>query len=107
MGVAKGHGAGFSQDMSPVVPVSLSSLSIRSIHGMFCLWGCLATVLPLRAADSPSTRTSEQWIGYTQLATREAGGRHANIRTSRAMSMHTDGSTPRELGAQLIENDDS
>jgi len=51
MGVAKGHGAGFSQDMSPVVPVSLSSLSIRSIHGMFCLWGCLATVLPLRAAD--------------------------------------------------------
>ena len=82
MGVAKGHGAGFSQDMSPVVPVSLSSLSIRSIHGMFCLWGCLVTVLTLRAADSPSTRTSEQWIGYTQLATREAGGRHANIRTS-------------------------
>ena len=35
------------------------------------------------------------------------GGRHANIRTSRAMLMHTDGSTPRELGAQLIENDDS
>ena len=74
---------------------------------MFCLWGCLVTVLALRAADSPSTKTSEQWIGYTQLATREAGGRHANIRTSRAMLMHTDGSTPRELGAPLVENDDS
>ncbi len=107
MGIAKGNRAGFSQDMSPVVLVSLSSLSIRSINGMFCLWGCLATVLPLRAADSPPTRTSEQWVGYTQLATREAGGRHANIRTSKAMLMHTDGSTPRELGAQLIENNDS
>ena len=58
---------------------------------MFCLWGCLATVFLLRAADSPSTRTSEQWIGYTQMATREAAGRHADIHTSRAMLVHTDG----------------
>jgi len=65
MGVAKGNGADFGQDMLPVILVSLSSLSVRSIHGMFCLWVCLATVLPLRAADSPSTRTSGQWIGYT------------------------------------------
>ena len=44
MGVAKGHGAGFSQDTPPVVPVCLCPLSIRSIHGMFCLWGCLKSI---------------------------------------------------------------
>ena len=45
-------------------------------------------------------------IGFTKLRTDLPGGRHANVRTSRAMLMQADGSHLRELGSQLLVEDD-
>jgi Tol biopolymer transport system component len=43
-------------------------------------------------------------IGFTRLRTNLPGGRHANIRTSRAMVTNTKGDTPVELAPQLIDD---
>jgi Tol biopolymer transport system component len=43
-------------------------------------------------------------IGYTQFQTNLPGGRHANVRTMRAMVMNADGSNPREVGAELVDD---
>jgi len=40
-------------------------------------------------------------IGYTALRTNLPGGRHANVRTMRAMVMRADGSEPREVAGSL------
>lgn len=46
--------------------------------------------------------SSDQVIGYTQLCTNLPGGRHANVRTMRAMTVRADGRDMSELAAPLI-----
>lgn len=46
-------------------------------------------------------------IGYTQLQTNLPGGRHANVRTMRAMVEKADGSGNRAVGAELVNEPDA
>ena len=46
-------------------------------------------------------------IGYTELQTNLPGGRHANVRTMRAMVSQVDGSSRRELTPQLVDDPNS
>ncbi len=47
------------------------------------------------------------WIGYTQLRTNLAGGRHANVKTMRAMMVPINGISPKEPLPDQIENENS
>jgi Tol biopolymer transport system component len=49
----------------------------------------------------------DQLIGYTVLQTDLPGGRHANVRTMRALVSKLDGSAPRELAPQLVDDPNS
>lgn len=56
-------------------------------------------------ADEP---TSEQpWIGYTELQTNLPGGRHANVRTMRAMVVRADGSGQARIADELADETDA
>jgi TolB protein len=55
--------------------------------------------------DEPGVRQS--LIGYTELRTNLPGGRHANVRTQRAVVVCADGTGRRELGAQLVDDPDA
>ncbi|MEX2169184.1 MAG: hypothetical protein WD851_07725 [Pirellulales bacterium] len=44
-----------------------------------------------------------QLIGYTQFQTNLPGGRHANVRTMRAMVMNADGTDRREVAESLVD----
>ena len=46
-------------------------------------------------------------IGYTELQTNLPGGRHANVRTMRAMVSQADGTNRRELAPQLVDDPNS
>ncbi len=46
-------------------------------------------------------------IGYTELQTNLSGGRHANIRTMRAMIINTDGLNKRQVASNLVDQDDA
>ncbi len=61
-------------------------------------------VAPLQA-DEPDD--VPPWIGYTSLQTDLPGGRHANIRTSRAVVVRTDGTGRQEIGAALVDGPDT
>jgi TolB protein len=54
-------------------------------------------------ADEPGTRL----IGYTELRSDLPGGRHANVRTMRAMVVQTDGTGRRPLAAELVDEPDA
>jgi TolB protein len=59
----------------------------------------------------PETKTATDWtrqpIGYTELRTDLPGGRHANVRTMRAMVVRADGSGRREVAGELARESDS
>lgn len=46
-------------------------------------------------------------IGYTELQTNLPGGRHANVRTMRAMVINADGTNPRMLARELARKPDT
>ena len=48
-----------------------------------------------------------QLIGYTELRTDLPGGRHANVRTMRAVIVNADGSGRREIASQLADDPDA
>ena len=50
---------------------------------------------------------AERLIGYTELHTNLPGGRHANVRTSRAAVMRLDGTGRRLVAPQLIDKPDA
>jgi TolB protein len=49
-------------------------------------------------------QSGSQLIGYTELRTNLPGGRHANVRTSRAMTMRADGTSPKTIAESLVDN---
>lgn len=57
--------------------------------------------LPLRADDPVG---EGPWIGCTVLQTSLAGGRHANVRTSRATMVRSNGGPHVEMGAELVDD---
>ncbi len=61
-----------------------------------------------RAANNANSgdekKSLEPLIGYTELRTDLPGGRHANIRTMRAMIVKTDGSGRQEVGGELVND---
>jgi Tol biopolymer transport system component len=59
------------------------------------------------ALHADEGRDSESLIGYTELRTNLPGGRHANVRTMRAVTARIDGSDRRMLAAELIGDADT
>ncbi|HQL96395.1 MAG TPA: hypothetical protein PL005_17100, partial [Candidatus Hydrogenedentes bacterium] len=45
-------------------------------------------------------------LGYTELRTDLPGGRHANVRTMRALVVNADGTDRREVGGELADGPD-
>jgi len=58
----------------------------------------------LRAAEP---QLADRWIGYTELQTNLAGGRHANVRTMRAVISRADGTDRRIIAEHLIDYPDA
>ena len=54
-----------------------------------------------------SVSGGEPWIGFTRLRTNLEGGRHANVRTSRAMLVRANGTELREFGAAWVDSDNT
>lgn len=61
-----------------------------------------ATMKPMGGQDLP-----ESLIGYTELRTDLPGGRHANVRTMRAVVVRADGSDRRRLAEELARQPDT
>lgn len=68
----------------------------------------LAMLIVTRAAaeDQPPAKDGPL-IGYTELQTNLPGGRHANVRTMRAVIVASDGSGRRLVAEQLADNSDT
>ena len=73
---------------------------------VFCLViapdGGIQTGVTVRAKNAKAPL-----IGYTELRTDLPGGRHANVRTMRALVVKADGTARRKLGAELVDNPDA
>jgi Tol biopolymer transport system component len=68
---------------------------------------CLPVLLILTcciAATGDEPGLVKSLIGYTELQTNLPGGRHANVRTMRAIVSQLDGSTREELAPQLVDD---
>ena len=78
---------------------------LRLYHSVTCLWLAVLISQPVsrvcRGEEVPTL------IGYTELRTNLAGGRHTNTSTSRAMVVRLDGSGRRELAPHLAEAPDT
>lgn len=57
------------------------------------------------AAEEPAV--TDRLIGYTELRTNLSGGRHANVRTERAVVIRPDGSGRRRVAEELIDDPDA
>ena len=62
---------------------------------------------PLDNALGAEPQVADRLIGYTELRTDLPGGRHANVRTSRAVVMRADGSGRRVLAEQIASEPDT
>ena len=60
---------------------------------------------PVILGDEP--KLPDHLIGYTVLQTDLPGGRHANVRTMRALVSKLDGSAPKELAPQIVDDPNS
>lgn len=60
-----------------------------------------------RGAGAFGAEPGEGWIGYTELRTDLPGGRHANVRASRAVVARLDGTGRRELASALADGPDA
>jgi TolB protein len=61
-------------------------------------------VLTLGSICASEPADGQPLIGFTQLQTSLSGGRHANVRTQRAIVMRADGTQRREVGANLVDD---
>jgi Tol biopolymer transport system component len=59
------------------------------------------------AADVSNLKGDIPLIGYTELRTNLPGGRHANVRTMRAMVVMADGTGRREIGTKMVDREDA
>ena len=69
---------------------------------LFVIAGLSPTLMPVTLAADRAADTGSL-IGYTELQTALPGGRHANVRTMRAMISHLDGTGRRSIGGELVD----
>ena len=69
----------------------------------------LASLLfcPLVVMSAAEAEPSERLLGFTEFRTDLPGGRHANVRTMRAVIARADGTGRRELAAEIIREPDA
>ena len=69
----------------------------------------LASLLfsPLVVMSAAEVEPSERLLGFTEFRTDLPGGRHANVRTMRAMVSKVDGTGRRELAAEIVREPDA
>jgi hypothetical protein len=70
----------------------------------YCYWVFL---LMLAIVPVKGQTPAEREVGYTELQTNLTGGRHANIRTMRAVLSRADGSGRRLIGSELADDKNS
>lgn len=68
-----------------------------TVSRLVVMFVCLVTFPHALRGDQP------QLIGYTQFESNLPGGRHANVRTMRAMVMNADGTEHREVAESLVD----
>jgi Tol biopolymer transport system component len=73
---------------------------------MKCVVGCIVALL-VTAAGADQPERPRQLVGYTELQTNLPGGRHANVRTMRAMVLDPNSLQRRAIAAQLADDPDS
>lgn len=61
---------------------------------------------PKTSSSGSRAEGAAPWVGYTELRTDLPGGRHANVRTSRAMLVRADGTGRHEIGRELVDGPD-
>src|SRR5262245_9210144 len=66
-----------------------------------------AAILGAQFRQAGAAELSSYQIGYTQFRTNLPAGRQANVVTRRAQMMRGDGTDRRQLGADLIPNQDT
>src|SRR5262245_20241483 len=78
-----------------------------------CLYSATFLALALTPAHAseahlaPTPSVKPYRIGYTELRTNLPGGRHANVRTMRAVTVMSDGSGRRVLAEELVREPDA
>jgi len=70
-------------------------------------WALLLAALLGQSPGAFGAEFGEGWIGYTELRTDLPGGRHANVRTSRAVVSRLDGTGRRDLASGLADGPDA
>jgi TolB protein len=68
------------------------------------MWLILCLVCPTSLVCGAEEPDSPPLIGYTELATALPGGRHANIRTMRALIVQADGRHRRDIARSLVDD---
>ncbi len=77
---------------------------MKSIRLFFALLACCYSLeSAIYAADEPSAPL----IGYTEFQTNLPGGRQANVRTMRAMTVQQDGTATHAIAAELVDKPNS
>src|SRR4051794_4887205 len=77
----------------------------RRLGVLLLLW--LAVSLGSARGAAPLAKSEIPLIGYTEFRTDLPGGRHANVRTMRAVLARADGTGRREVGAKLVDQADA
>lgn len=91
---------------SPATPIWSSGIGL--LIGALSVWQSAAPEeLAGLTGKVPAEEAGVPLIGYTQLRTNLTGGRHANVRTSRAMVVRRDGSGRQELARELSNKPDT
>jgi Tol biopolymer transport system component len=77
----------------------------RNLASLIALPALLAASFADLQADEP--RLTDRRIGYTELQTNLPGGRHANVRTMRAVTVKADGSGRQLVAPDLVDDPDA
>jgi len=72
---------------------------------MQALFALVLVCIGIRGTTAAEPVWTDRLVGYTELETGLPGGRHANVRTMRAMLVKADGSGRRAVGKDLISPD--
>jgi hypothetical protein len=72
-------------------------------------WLAFAIGLLVLSTSAPAAppELADRQLGFTELRTDLPGGRHANVRTMRAVVSNADGSQPRRVAEQLASQPDT
>ena len=78
-----------------------------SRHLFLCVAMLLGGVAVAGRGGAAEVGRDERLLGFTEFRTDLPGGRHANVRTMRAMMVKADGSGRREIAAEIVREPDA